>query len=230
MPRRCLTRIGGLPPRFMGFRYPEDPAESDAEQKELRWIDERPEGTSVTHRVPVQIDFADRFMAKISLGFAHTILGAATSPYCDDLRTLLWSRDPGQREGTNIRGTGFWNSGSLDQVAKFTHWPGVWSIFFMQMQSAFGLLLCTPNGRHLAMMLSDDASTWQAEIPNELRHGAAYLILPQRKRTFGPIPMMSIVSHRLGNHAHPDLTVLEGMRTGLAQLPTKNPTASDGTP
>lgn len=223
IPRRCLTKIDGFPDRFLGFRFPGDPYESEQERIEAHWIDNRPGGTSVTHRLPVQIDFADRFMAKISIGFAHTILGAqaSASPYCDELRHLLWSRNPSERENSTVRGTSFWNSDALAEIGRFTHWKGVWVIFFMQMQTTFGMFMCTPGGRHLSMLLSDDASTWRNDISEVLRHGAAYFVLPQRRRTFGPVPMMDIVSFRLNRRHNPELVELESMRTGLAALPPK---------
>lgn len=222
--RRCMTQVDGLP--SIGVAMPADPPRSDKEERESTWLSGHVNGMAQPHRLAIQVDFSDRFLAKLSLGLAHTILGsgASASPYADQLREMLWSRDPSLREGIELRGTGFWNTGPLAAVPDFIRWPGAWCLLLTSVGEGFGFALTTPSGRFMSMMISDDPSVWQIDVDRTLLNGAVFVFVPQRGRIIGPVPMFDFIGHRMGNARRPELTELEQMRSPLEALPPKNTT------
>lgn len=220
--RRCLTRVDGLP--TISVAMPSDQPGSDEERREAEWIANRPKGTH-PHKLDLRIDFSDRFLAKLGLGLGHTILGpkVSASPYADELRKMLWSRSPEQRHDIAIRGSGFWKSPAMADVANALRSPGAWSIALTSVGAeGFGMVLTTPAGRFMSLLISDDPSLWDAKSDQTLLNGAAFVFVPQRQRVVGPIPMMELIGHRFGMQPHPDLTQLESTRSDLDQLPPKN--------
>ncbi|HVI79780.1 MAG TPA: hypothetical protein VM715_16740, partial [Candidatus Acidoferrum sp.] len=219
--RRCLTKLEG-DIESLPILNIDDPPISAAEAREVEWILNRPEG-SRPGKMPLRIDFSDRFLAKLSIGLSHTVLGpaASASPYADELRRLLWSRNPDERGDLRVRGSGFWDQGALDAVSKSLGWPGVWTIALAKAGPAFGVALCTPGGKSMSMMISDDPSLWKPSVQSDFHGGVIYLIVPQRNRSFGPVPLPEYVSHRLGRSKNMDLIDLKELEIDLRQLPEK---------
>ena len=219
--RRCLTFIDGLP-SGQHFRNAEDPPLSDQEAREMEWIRQRPLGAQ-RMRISMRIDFPDRLQAKLALGFARTILGprAVFSPYGDNLRDLLWSQRPDQREGFELRGSSWWTQEDDDIISRFLMWKGAWVICLKAFGDAYGLIVATPMGRMFSMMISDDPSTWNNDIENVFLEGAIYVFVPQRRRCVGPIPIMSYVSYKLGRSDNHDLENLKSLRVDVKDLPPK---------
>jgi HNH endonuclease len=220
--RRCMTRVDGLP--RMPIAMPADPPSSEAEAREATWIDGRTEGVWHPHKVAIQVDFSDRFLAKVSLGLGHTIFGdkVSSSPYADELRKMLWSKNSSQREDIALRGSGFWTGPALAEVPDILKWAGAWSIFLTSVGQGFGMALTTPGGHFMSMMISDDPSLWPSNADRMLLNGAVFIFVPQRARVIGPIPISEFIAHRSGSRRRSDLTELENMRSTLAPLPPKN--------
>jgi hypothetical protein len=213
--RRSLTTFIGMD--TPGFLRPDEQLASE-EAVEIEFIYARP--NLQNQHIALQIDFADRFLAKLSIGLAHTILGpaASASPYADNLRSLLWSRDAAGRESLGVKGSGYWQD--QDEVAsQGLSWPGAWSITLVAMPDGFALNVCTPGGRTMTMSASDDPSLWPPHVIPTFGQGVVYLVVPQRARAFGPIPFLRFMAHKSRSWPHPDLAALEEMRIDPAALP-----------
>jgi hypothetical protein len=217
--RRSLTTFVGL--ETPGFLRPTESIAPE-EAREIDFIFARP--NLQNQHLPMQVDFSDRFLAKLSIGLAHTILGstASASPYADKLRRLLWSRDASERSNLGVKGSSFWTA--QDPIAaKALGWPGAWSIYLMAIQEGFAVNLCTPGGRMMTMSASDDPSLWPAHIGSSYGQGVVYVIVPQRSWAVGPIPFLHFVAHKEGSIRHPYLAGLDAMRIDPAQLPPMRP-------
>lgn len=221
--RRCLTHIVGLPTEFKILQFDEGEITPD-ERREIAWIMNRPDGSTLA-KLPMRVDFSDRFLAKLALGFAHNICGQKTdiSPYSEQLRALLWTRDPGSREGLSVRGSGFWDGGLDEKVTQIASRRGAWTLHLSVLGQALGYTLWTPAGRSMSMMVSDDPSRWQDSVLRNYKDGAVYFIVPQRRRCLGPVSIIDLVASHLGRRHHPSLAELASMESEPAEFPQKRP-------
>jgi hypothetical protein len=201
-----------------GFLAPDEQLTTE-EQAEVTFIYGRSDQQQ--QHLPLQIDFADRFLAKLSLGLGHTILGPAVSasPYADKLRNLLWSRDASTRDQLGVKGSGYWQQDPA--ASQLLNWPGAWCLVLTALQQGFALNLSTPGGRLMTMNISDDPSLWAPDIIAKYHPGLVFIIVPQRAAVSGPIPVLQFFAHRSGSWRHPDLAKLEALRVDPAQLPPR---------
>lgn len=219
--RRSLTKFVGM--ETPGFLAPDEQLTAE-EETEIAFIYARSDQQH--QHLPLQIDFADRFLAKLSLGLGHTVLGPAVSEslYADGLRKLLWSRDPSVSDQFGVKGSGYWHN--RDPIAsRLLNWPGAWCLVMAAMPEGFGLTLSTPGGRLMTMNISDDPSLWPSDTIARYSPGVVYIVVPQRSAVFGPIPVLRFFAHRSGSWPHPDLAKLETLRADRAQLPPMRPDA-----
>lgn len=218
---RCLTLIDGLDGR-LPIQMADQAPLSAVEAHEVQWIKARPSGPH-SHSLPIDLGYADRFLAKLALGLGHNILGPAvsSSPYADELRRLLWCNDFSKRGEIAVRGTGPWDQTLFDPVRIFISWPGIWSIFLTQAGSDFAFVLSTPQGRSMSMVISDDHLLWSSTVIEEYRRGVVYFVVPQRQRVFGPASIGSLISHKQGYQRSAILAELEALRTDPLALPPR---------
>lgn len=218
--RRCLTGIEPPLPDAWGILNREAPPRSTAEAAEMAFIVGQAD-TTRRLRMDIQVDFSDRFLAKLALGFCHTILGesASRSRYAGALRQRLWSRTETPEEADTIRGAGFWGGRDDELMANFMGWRGAWTLTFQPMPDGFGMTIIMPGGRLMAMLLSDEPSLWPEAVVEQYADGLVYVVVPARGRTVGPIPLANFVSHKLGNHRETDLVGLEALRIDRTALP-----------
>lgn len=221
--KRCLTRLeGDSDISGIGILTIDEVPISADEKREIAYICARPEGHQVHIQMPIQIDFADRFMAKVALGLADTILGnqAALSPYSDDLRTALWEKTAEGRKGLSLRGTGFWTEPN-ERFAQFAGCSGAWTILLNANPDTFSYTAISPSGKILTMAISDDPRLWPENIGDVYGIGVIYIAIPERNRWFGPIPLPDFISHNLGSTIDPALAEIELLRTTAQSLPLK---------
>jgi hypothetical protein len=218
--RRLLTTFNtptGEAVEMPGFLRP-DEGVTPEEAAEVAFIHARAE--QQYQHIPMQIDFADRFLAKLSLGFGHTVLGPAVSasPYADKLRGLLWSRDASTRDQLGVRGSGYWHN--QDPIAsQLLNWPGAWCLLMVAMPQGFALTVVTPGGRMMTMNISDDPSLWPPETIAEYYPGIVHIVVPQRGAAFGPLPVLRFFAHKSGSWPHPELVKLEALKVDPSKLP-----------
>lgn len=221
--RRCVTPVEGAPLPEKIKAFDENPI-TDKEQAEVLFIRSRPTGTQHMS-VPIHVNFSDRFLAKLSIGLAHTTLGpsVSASPYASELRKLLWSKSPDEPKDIAVFGSGFWDHrGVDDRIMKSFPWAGAWMIALMPFKDAFGLVLYTPGGRGMSMMISDNPSLWPPDTYEKFGQGVVYLIVPERQLAIGPIPLLRYLAHKDGGWKHPELEALERMRIDINSLPPKH--------
>jgi hypothetical protein len=140
----------------------------------------------------MKIDFGDRFLAKLALGFGALFLaeGFVQSLHAVSLRNFLWCRDGDARDKMAVMGKSF--LGSID--AKFK------SLFTLPFGHTFALipvdgrlaLFVSFYGENNAVMcVSDEPSLW-AKISN----GCIYVIVPGYRAAIGPMTLLEFIGAR----------------------------------
>ena len=216
----CLTQVAGMPEN-LASSFVNNANATPIETRETNWIKARPDDETHHMRLSLRLDFSDRFLAKLSLGLGANIFSSdyLLSPYAEELRKLLWQRKPNANYTPSVRGTNLWQERNLEPLARFTGWPGAWTILLYGAQEGFLLYLSTPGERGMSMVISDDNSLWTAAEFNAYREGIMYFVIPERGVFIGPVPLPHYLAHRLGNFVDPQLASLEALRIDPTKLP-----------
>lgn len=216
----CLTRVEGMPEE-LSSEFVDETCALEMEIKEINWIRARPDGKMVMMGVSVRLDFSDRFLAKLALGLGANILGSRylTSDYATKLRKLLWIRDPKEKAELNVRGTNYLNFENMRGVSEIIKREAAWTIMLMAQKNDFLLLLCTPNGRGMSIVISDDATLWQDESLKEYHFGVMYFVVPERECFIGPVSLPDLLAYRLHHRSQPKIAYLESLRGDPSLLP-----------
>lgn len=209
----CLTRLQGLPDRLMSALVGPD-ACSTQEVRELAWIRARPLADQHL-RMPLSIDFSDRFLAKLALGFGANILGPgfADSPYAAHLRLMLWPR-AADEEPDLVRGGGFWQQ-PRDRF-RMLGVEGAWTLVFWDQPEGLGLMVILPSGRDMSILIAERAA--MADLPGNYATGLVYGVIPMRRSCVGPIPLPALLQHRVSGQGSADLLRLAAWRASAASV------------
>lgn len=192
------------------------------EAAEIEWIRNQP--ARLQARMPLRIDFADRFMAKLALGLGHTIIGSEyhTSRYADELRKILWSRSPSERDDSKVLGSGYWQAREFADLSEIIGLPGAWTISITAVDDGLVASVCTPLGRLMNVVISDDISPLSHSIREMYHMGVLYFAVPQLKTFIGPVELPKYLAHRTGSRVLPELAALEAMRVDESTMPPRN--------
>lgn len=224
---RSATMLGGDPLEIGVLNSGQGPL-TEVEKIEVDFILGR--STSQLNKLVVDIHFADRFLAKLALGLGHTMLGpkVSNSVYADQLRTYLWTQGPDARSAFSIRGSGFWKTSDEAPTPQILRWPGAWVITLHAMKDGFGFAVCTPSGRLMSMLMSDEPSLYPHEVSHMYKDGVCYVVAPSRSLAIGPINLVEYITHKQGLRLHPGLSALQRMKTDRSKWPPFRG-SSDGT-
>lgn len=222
--RRCLTQLDGpsLAPVILG---PEEGEISETEAREIAFLRARTIGPR-NMSFSLRLEATDRFMAKLALGFGHTLLGpkVSASPYAQDLRRVLWRRaDDPEDPPVRVRGnTGY--QGQVDgAVSRLLGFEGAWTLTFTSSVEGFALGVVSPGLRFMSIVISEDSDLWAPGVGEHYAQGQAYVFVPAREMVVGPMPLLDLVGHRTGASPHPDLVRLEALKRYAARRPAKHP-------
>lgn len=216
-----VTICEGLPDHLTRGLVPESMADP-IETAELEWIRNRP--TGLRARMPLRIDFADRFLAKLALGLGHTVLGSefSTSQYAEELRKLLWRRNPSEGGDSQVLGTDYWQAQQFAETSKLIALTGAWTILLLAVREGFSVSVCTPSGRLMTMAISNDFSLLPRSVLEVYHMGVLYFALPQRQMFIGPVELSRYLAHRNGSCPLPAITAVEAMRVDDSTIPPRN--------
>lgn len=217
--RCCLTEVIGAPDAWRDL-LPR-PDEADAIQAvELALI--RASGDDAFQaNVPVRMDMPKRFLSKIALGLGFNLLGDAflATPYALRLRATLHESDPQKRAASGIHCTAYAQSAADGLLPQALHWNGAWVLTVGVTDGRIFLLVSTPSGRELSVVISDDSPLWADGRLKEYHLGQVFLILPQRREFVGPISAHTYLLHRWGVQRCAQLARIEAMRVDPSSLP-----------
>jgi len=219
-PHRLLTQVDGLqlgPKLLNPFQEPI----SDVERAEVEFILQRPNWQAA--KVPLRIDFAERFLCKVAIGLAYKILGPGImkTPYVTELRRGLWTTGFQERQALKIRGKNFWQQPDDRRALDLLHWPGAWVISLNAFPDGFATTIITPGRHHLGMLATEGHEGWAPEAGPAYGHGQVYLVVPQRQTVVGPLPLIEYSSFKAGIDGSAALEALKAIEVNLSELPPK---------
>jgi hypothetical protein len=218
-----VTICEGLPDQLTRGLVPELQA-TPIEAAELDWIRNRPTGSKRPFRMPLRIDFSDRFLAKLALGLGHNIIGSAfhVSPYADELRKLLWRRDPSEGDEIQVLGTGYWQANQFAAVSKMIGLTGAWTILLQAFREGLSASVCTPSGRLMTMVITNDTSLLPRSTLERYHMGELYFAVSQRRMFIGPVELPKYLAHRAGSGVLPAIAELEALKVHESTLPPRH--------
>jgi hypothetical protein len=174
--------------------------------------------------MPLRVDFADRFLAKLALGLGHTIIGSEfyTSQYAGELRKLLWRRNPSEEGDIKVFGTDYWQGHQFAQSSELIGLAGAWTIMLLAVREGLSVSVCTPGGRLMTMTVSNDFSLLTRSILEMYHLGILYFAIPQRQMFIGPVELPRYLAHRNGSRLLPEIAAVEAMRVDDSTIPPRN--------
>lgn len=217
---RSLTTFAELTPE-LGLLNPFQEPISDVERAEVEFILTRPKWKAA--KVPIRIDFAERFMCKLALGLTYKIIGSGVmeTPYVSELRRGLWTKDFQERQTLRIRGKNFWDQPDDPRALDILHWPSAWMISLNAFPVGLAVTVVTPSRHHLGILATEGHEGWPPEVGPAYGHGQVYLVVPQRQTVVGPLPMIEYSSFKAGIGRSDALERLKTMEVDINDLPPK---------
>lgn len=195
------------------------------EPDELAWNESRiirnlGEGVH-KQRIALDLNFEQRFLAKLAVGLGFNILGPLVldSTYARHLRNALWEQDPLAREKIPLRGSGFPYGIPRNVDEKVVAWAGAYTLLLKISGPYFVFTFYTPSQKGMHIVIADDPKLWPDAVVRRYRDGQIYLCLPQIPKFIGPIWFPEYLSHRLRNSRLEVLADLECRRVDTGALP-----------
>jgi len=215
-----LTHIEGLPAELASMFVDEKGANPE-ETAAIAWMKARPQGVMQKLRLSIRLDFSDRFLAKLCLGIGSNLFGTdyTSSPYADELRKLLWQKNPTEQDKPKIFGANYFQETNFPKISGHVGCSGAWSILLVSMSQGFGLHVCTPSGRGMTMCIAIDNALWSSQTFEQFRNGAIYYVVPERQLFVGPVSLLHRIAHQNGSFVEPQLAKLEALKCDPASLP-----------
>ncbi|MDI1267873.1 MAG: hypothetical protein PSV40_02060 [Polaromonas sp.] len=214
-----------------GTLYPGFDAPTDAERGNLEAIQQAIANGLIDAQARFNIRFEDRFICKMVLGVGYSLFG---EPFLDtktakQARLGLW---PSQAQTSQLRGAGSFG-GADATFSSLSGYPGAVVIMVLR------------TGHHYAMSVNvDQKMPFTTELaPGTLSsphinsdHGYALLLFPQLRHPV-ELELPTMLAHKLGNQAHPDLALVdvkaqqaEAFNATLPPLPARPPSTAAKSP
>lgn len=173
-------------------------------------------GTMHHVTLAMKVDFGDRFLAKLALGFGALCLGAGfiASPYAVHLRNFLWCRDGKAREQMPVAGTSF--LGDLDDdLRSLLSVPFGHAFVLMPAGNRIVLFVSFYGENSAAICVSDDSA-----ICSTFSDGRVYVVAPGYRTVVGPVALDEFLAARRGTQgASPALQALMARVEAQPPLP-----------
>ena len=170
-------------------------------------------------------DGSQRFLIKLALGLGANLFGAdfLDSASARQLRRAFWEPQPRARATEFPRdiATGPIVATDLSGARGALHLPGMWTLCLGLIENSFGLIVVTPNGRMLDIVVADDAALWRDAAFDRWRQPQVFVAIPQRGIFAEPVELADFTAHRDGEQRNPLLAALESLAIKPGTLPNK---------
>lgn len=170
----------------------------------------------------VDLDYSTRFLCKLALGVGREVLGDAylRTPYAGYLSRALKEANFAARQTIPVKGSAFFGglTASLERLP--LKWPGAWVLILLPVGNQPGLVVVTPSGKMMAMLVSDDAEV-SAIWRERFDEGEVYLAVPAAAEAIGPVPFPDYLAFITDVADHPELRRLCDLRGDPDRLPPK---------
>lgn len=185
------------------------PGEHEAEFDKIRALAFSRSPTSM--RMALDAGAEEKFMAKIARAFGFQLFGEAyrDSEYGRRLQLAMFERDGERRRELAYYLT---RAPDFQQIARFIHVPGTYTIYFWALEKGFILGLVMPNGDGYFIILSDEPALWADSRFDPYREGVAHVVAPGANMFIGPLSFAQLHAHTSGVGEHSGLAELERRR------------------
>ncbi len=203
----------GNGPTPKGGRFSDIPLELQELHSMLRSMSGQVHSASIK----MNIDYGDRFIAKVALGIGGLFLNKEflSSKSAQLLRTFMWTRDSKQREKLPLRGTGFWGALSQD-LKNIMNWPGGHVIALIQSGKTLNLFTSFYEAQTASIIISSEPQHWDG-IVNE---GLVFVISPGLQKYVGPKNIANYIAHKYeGDMKDKDFSMLEEEMNNIKEWP-----------
>lgn len=175
---------------------------------------------SLHSQVAVRLDAGNRMLAKMALAIGYKLFGSdfLNTEYAGHLRNGFREAKAEKRRDIPIRGSGFLNSGGLDEAGKTLSWPGGWTLLVQLVESKLALNVIAPTGRSMTVMVCDEPEMIK-RLSSDFHHGLVWITVPAAGRAVGPISFNEYIAHKIECVSSPTLTELANRRGDPASLP-----------
>lgn len=125
----------------------------------------------------MQIDFGNRFIAKLALGFGGLLLppAFATSAHAKRLRSLLWEQDFEKHAEKQVRGTGFMGTAKDSAQDRYLAWEPGHVVYIADLGDMLALVSTFYGNQTALIEIARDRALWADSVPRE---GIVYVIAP----------------------------------------------------
>ncbi len=184
-------------------------------------IDAGKSGKQLKLRMSVSLDTGTRFLAKVALAVGYKVFG---SPFLDTnhakhLRQAFREADPQRRRNFRVRGVGYLSSDALtNSLPPLIGWPGAWVLALISVRSSIYLVLVTPSGRVLGILVSDDHDLVPV-ADCRFDDGTVWVVVPALGEAIGPIELPNYLEHQNGTQSNDQLATLEKKSASKSDLP-----------
>lgn len=175
---------------------------------EVDFIKSRPDGAFVKAQFTLDIGFADRFAAKLALGFGAAVLGHnfIVSPDADLLRQGMWTKEREERARLPIRGTGIFGNSDPVAVSAF-EWRSLHTFVLGDMGNGLSLTALFYGKYMFVVSVASDSELWKGTVqPGD--HALTWVVAPGLRAFAGPMPMSRYVAEKLRSPPTQDLLAL----------------------
>lgn len=204
--------------------FPVQPFASLPRAAEIAFIRDKAARSKVVN-AGLAADGSQRFLIKLALGLGANLFGKAflESSAARVLRRAFWQPHPRARATAFPRDTAIVPvvAADLSGARGALHWPGVWTLTLGLVEGAFGLIVVTPTGRLLDIVVAEDAVLWQDAAFDIWRQPQVFVAIPQRGIFAQPASLDDFTAHREGERRDPRFAALEALAITPRMLPNK---------
>ncbi|MBU6142162.1 hypothetical protein KGO95_03570, partial [Patescibacteria group bacterium] len=142
------------------------------------------------------VDYGDRFLSKLALGFGALLLKPEFKESQDAkrLRGFLWEQDSEKRATQKVRGASFGSMPKNATVEKILPWNPGHVIYIADMGEFLSLIPIFYGTQAAAIEIARDRALWEGKIPAE---GIIYVIAPGFK-SWMPAKLGHYIAARIG--------------------------------
>jgi hypothetical protein len=120
-----------------------------------------------------------------------------------------------------VRGSGYWQAHEFSNLSATISLAGAWTFLLQAHKEALFLSLCTPGGRLMTVVITNESSLLSRSVIETYYFGVLYFAVPQRRMFIGPVQLPRYLAHRSGSSVSPVIAELETMKVDASLLPPR---------
>ncbi|AXK79983.1 HNH endonuclease [Pseudolabrys taiwanensis] len=208
-----------LPSKRIKGRFCRKDPEAQAERAAIRTVIDTQK--PLNNRVPMDLLFDVRFLAKLAIGFGHSLFGPEYGDlqHTATLRRLLQTRRSNLDTASPTVRMKTYFTNLQDLSLKPFRVPAGFVFFLTAVKKDAVLAIIFPSGRTAQVSITDSAVDAAFNAADKLKEERVFVSFPQLKRTIGPISMFEYIAWRTASHRIPTLDHILRRLTSRSAMP-----------